>query len=493
MTDNPYPVGTTVFAKLKGYPWWPARIESDEDLPLNVSSKKPKQRPIWPVFFFGSYDYGWFGTSELKSFDPVSAEKTKSSLKKGSGLRTALSEALDPSLIAHKKSTELDLDEYDEEDQDDHKQTGAAKRKAPPKTKKVSPKNDQAASEKRRRPSTTEDQPVRRKVVKRTTDSQLSDDEDTSKLKKRSSITSRSRLESDLKSVDDDISIGDASNGHTKRSEDDPMDSGDPTRAKKRIRSMQTWIVMVYGCNVDHTYWYSHIHLVEIGIGGQPSERLLKLRHKLQKLLLVEGLTDEVLAQNLDRADPIMTEVEAFDIDLQMLKDTKIGRLMKKISVLQCSRDQHKIIERSIKLIKQYKSMMEKAQENGVIMGFSGEKTNDVSAVESTTVVTAAVSTTSTVTTSTTAAVVTAAPTASMEEQRAPTEDMICDLPSTSEINDKIMAEPAAPVSASTSAPAPEAVVAAVAAIVETNTLPTAPPSDSQTEHEASIAEGAVV
>lgn len=240
---------------------------------------------------------GWFGASELKSFDPASAEKTRSSLKKGSGLRTALSEALDPSLVAHKKSTELDLDEYDEEDQDDHKQTGAAKRKAPPKTKKVSPKNDQAASEKRRRPSTTEE-PSKRKVVKRTTDSQLSDDEDTSKvfitqpnetsstlvlntsgtitdmlplpfspslpqLKQRSSITSRSRLESDLKSVDDDISIGDASNGHTKRSEDDPMDSGDPTRAKKRIRSMQTWIVMVYDYNVDHTYWYSHIHLVE--------------------------------------------------------------------------------------------------------------------------------------------------------------------------------------------------------------------------------------
>ena len=32
-------------------------------------------------------------------------------------------------------------------------------------------------------------------------------------------------------------------------------------------------------------------------IGGQPNERLLKLRHKLQKLLLVEGLSDEVLVQ----------------------------------------------------------------------------------------------------------------------------------------------------------------------------------------------------
>lgn len=31
--------------------------------------------------------------------------------------------------------------------------------------------------------------------------------------------------------------------------------------------------------------------------GGQPNERLLKLRHRLQKLLLVEGLSDEVLVQ----------------------------------------------------------------------------------------------------------------------------------------------------------------------------------------------------
>lgn len=122
---------------------------------------------------------GWFGSSELKSFDAVSAEKTKSSLKRGSGLRTALSEALDPSLITHRTSTELDLDEYNE-DQDDHKQAGSAKKKAPPKVKKSTPKNDSAA-EKRRRPSTTEDQPVSRKMVK-TTDSQLSDEEDISKV-----------------------------------------------------------------------------------------------------------------------------------------------------------------------------------------------------------------------------------------------------------------------------------------------------------------------
>jgi len=32
--------------------------------------------------------------------------------------------------------------------------------------------------------------------------------------------------------------------------------------------------------------------------------------------------------QNLDRADPIMTEVEAFDIDLQMLKVSSMQSLL---------------------------------------------------------------------------------------------------------------------------------------------------------------------
>ncbi|KAF9346880.1 hypothetical protein BGX26_001617 [Mortierella sp. AD094] len=391
MTDNPYPVGTTVFAKLKGYPWWPARIESDDNLPPNVSSKKPKQRPIWPVFFFGSILYGicqvqkrtglkekeieetlsnrtepwtelmlrltvydgsylisdhtsvtgWFGATELKSFDPASAEKAKAALKKGNALRTALSEALDPSLI--RVAANADPDEF--EDEYKQEQDAHGKKKTPTKAKKATQKKETAA-EKKRRPSTSEDQPVKRKVAKRASVIE-EDEEDSPEPKSNAGAPSRSRLESDFRSLDDDISIGDPSNGRTKRSEEDGGDSGD-VRAKKKLRS------------------------------GGPSERLLKLRHKLQKLLLVEGLTDEVLVQNLDRADPILAEVEAFDIDLQMLKDTKIGRLMKKISALQFSRDEHKVVERSIKLIKQYKTMMEKAQENGETVSVSTAKPVEV-------------------------------------------------------------------------------------------------------------------
>ncbi|ORZ10965.1 hypothetical protein BCR41DRAFT_356837 [Lobosporangium transversale] len=380
MTENLYPVGTTVFAKLKGYPWWPARIENEQDLPVNVSSKKPKQRPIWPVFFL----CGWFGTTELKPFDPASAEKTKSTLKRGSALRTALGEALDPSIIAHRITGDAEEDDDDDDDQ----------------TKRTTQKG-QTNVEKKRRPSTSEDQTAKRKVSKKTASVEDDNNELAKPSIKRTASAPRSRLESDFKSVDDDISIGDTSNGRTKQSEDDAGDAGD-LRAKKRIKS------------------------------GQPSERLLKLRHKLQKLLLVEGLSDDVLIQNLERADPILAEVEAFDIDLQMLKDTKIGRLMKKISALQFSQDPHKIVERS-------------AQEHGEILNTSVDK-----GTESSTPVTE------------TAPVV-----ADKNSNAAEAEHEMATAPLANSNNN--ISDP--------SAPAPEAVMAAMAAIVGTSTVD--PPASS--------------
>ncbi|KAF9112969.1 hypothetical protein BGX27_002443 [Mortierella sp. AM989] len=420
MTDNSYPVGTTVFAKLKGYPWWPARIESEDDLPVNVSSKKPKQRPIWPVFFFGSYDYGWFGSSELKAFDPPSAEKAKSSLKKGNALRTALAEALDPSLIAGRATNGQD-DYGEDETEEVYEQETPARKKAAAKPKKLAKAEP---AEKKRKPSTTEDQAVKRKPSKRSVPADEEEDEaETPKAKKRASIVARSRLESDKKSLDDDISGADVSNGRTRKSEEEAGDSGDHLRAKKKPRS------------------------------GQPNERLLKLRHKLQKLLLVEGLSDEVLVQNLERADPILAEVEAFEIDLQLLKDTKIGRLMKKISALQFSQDPRRVVERSVKLIKQYKTMMEKAQENGETASPSEKATETATPVE-------------------------AIP-AAAEQKPIGVDGVLSEgvMPQAPIVSNHVLDIP----------PVPEAVVAAVAAIVETDTLVSTENSTSITSETTAV------
>ncbi|KAF9194691.1 hypothetical protein BGZ49_003132 [Haplosporangium sp. Z 27] len=344
---------------------------------------------------------GWFGTSELKAFDPPSAEKATLSLKEGNALRIALEEALDPSLVADRISNGQDDDDDDDEEEETY-ETPARKKAAakPKKSTKAAP------AEKKRRSSTTEDQAVKRKPSKRSVPADEGDDEEESpKAKKRASIASRSHLESDKKSVDDDISGTEVSNGRTRKSEEDAGDSD--LRAKKKQRS------------------------------GQPNERLLKLRHRLQKLLLAEGLTDEVLVQNLERADPILAEVEAFEIDLQLLKDTKIGRLMKKISALQFSQDPRRIVERSVALIKQYKTMMEKAQENGEAVSPSERAIEVATPVETK---------------------------SEISDQKPIGVDGV--------VSDGV--KPLAPIVSNhvlDVPPTPEAVVAAVAAIVETNTL----------------------
>ncbi|KAF9972050.1 hypothetical protein BGZ65_010046, partial [Modicella reniformis] len=96
---------------------------------------------------------------------------------------------------------------------------------------------------------------------------------------------------------------------------------------------------------------------------------------------------------NLERTDPILAKVEAFEIDFQRLKVGKPTTLLseasiyghkdwpidEKISALQFSQDPHQIVERSVKLIKQYKNMMEKAHENSEAVN-PLEKTADVAA-----------------------------------------------------------------------------------------------------------------
>lgn len=118
---------------------------------------------------------GWFGPSELKAFDPVSAEKAKSSLKKGNALRTALSEALDPSLIAHRASAVVleEDDDHDHDEDDAFNQESAPRKKATAKPKKT--KID--TTEKKKKGSTTDDS-AKRKPAKRAVAADDDDDED---------------------------------------------------------------------------------------------------------------------------------------------------------------------------------------------------------------------------------------------------------------------------------------------------------------------------
>jgi len=87
-------------------------------------------------------------------------------MKKGSGLRTALSEALDPSLIAMASASAVD--EYDEDEEDEEEATLSAKKpsKAKARTKSKDASDSEQPNGKKRRPSaeTAKSKPTKRSV-----------------------------------------------------------------------------------------------------------------------------------------------------------------------------------------------------------------------------------------------------------------------------------------------------------------------------------------
>ncbi|KAL0076612.1 hypothetical protein F4703DRAFT_1884382 [Phycomyces blakesleeanus] len=99
VSPSTHPPGKIVFAKLKGYPWWPARIANEQDVPQKVLVKKAKTKcPLWTVRFFGTKDYGFVGADNIKPFKNEDVEKDLSEKKfKSKDLEDAVRHALDPS------------------------------------------------------------------------------------------------------------------------------------------------------------------------------------------------------------------------------------------------------------------------------------------------------------------------------------------------------------------------------------------------------------
>ncbi|KAI9472477.1 MAG: hypothetical protein EXX96DRAFT_584265 [Benjaminiella poitrasii] len=152
-----YPPGTTVFAKLKGYPWWPARIEADHAVPPKVLKQKSKAKgALYTVFFYGSRDYGFFGPDAIRPFDSVSVENDLKAKKfKTKDLEMAVRQALDPELLAQIEREEAEDEEEEEEEEEEEK---VGKNKAKNNTKKTA--NGKRKSTSRKMAVGDEDEPI---------------------------------------------------------------------------------------------------------------------------------------------------------------------------------------------------------------------------------------------------------------------------------------------------------------------------------------------
>lgn len=86
--------GDLVFAKVKGYPFWPARIDCvrlEKCRKKRQKNKPDDQNSYWPIFFYGTHETLWINESDLRPFEENRASLGAASKK--SKFREAMVEA----------------------------------------------------------------------------------------------------------------------------------------------------------------------------------------------------------------------------------------------------------------------------------------------------------------------------------------------------------------------------------------------------------------
>ena len=94
--------------------------------------------------------------------------------------------------------------------------------------------------------------------------------------------------------------------------------------------------------------------------GKTDQEHLLSLRHKLQRIFLSKP---EPRAQDFPRVDGIMSEVEQFPLTVDLLRNTKIGKVMKRLAVLKLENEPANVCTRSAQLIAKWKALLAESLE----------------------------------------------------------------------------------------------------------------------------------
>lgn len=84
-------------------------------------------------------------------------------------------------------------------------------------------------------------------------------------------------------------------------------------------------------------------------------ERLLNLRHRLQRIFLTEA---GPRTEDFPRVDALLRQVEEFPVTFDLLKDTKIGKVIKRIANLQIENEPATICSRCDQLLVKWRELL---------------------------------------------------------------------------------------------------------------------------------------
>ncbi|CAO3589856.1 unnamed protein product [Absidia cylindrospora] len=310
-----YPSGEIVFAKLKGYPWWPAKIEDESNVPKPVLEAKRKKKTAigaYIVFFFGSLDYAFFSEKMLRPFHHGTVQQDIKAAKfKNKDLVEALHQALEKASLdfLQKPTTQQHDDDKDGQQQHELKYSKA----------NVSSSSRSLA----KRNGTT----TKRTMPKST--------------KKRS-------LE-----LDDHNKTNSAYNQSANTSSDRKRRKPSPTNITTTTTPVMAKPSKPHSLLQKSKY-------IEVAARNSPEyernfKRIYGHRHKLQKLIY-DKKPGEVPTTDHSKINDVLKDIEQCDMTKDLLKDTKIGKVIRFGCNYVFENDKsYKLQERCVEIMKNWK------------------------------------------------------------------------------------------------------------------------------------------
>ncbi|KXS15151.1 hypothetical protein M427DRAFT_57025 [Gonapodya prolifera JEL478] len=294
-----------VWGHYKGFPWWPCLVAREDE--INDEVMKLRKPGTTCCMFLGSYDFWWFTDSNIRDYQQYREEFGVNRKKSSGGKKWELAYELAENPEKLRKTMEARRLEY----QVEWERKSKRREKLARSSEKRKKRDDTEDEDEEDGDESGEDRKKRKKRAKESEESESEEDEEEKKKRK------------EAKKV---------------RKEEKERRKAEKQKQKEKEGEKE---------NVDDRH-----------NGDKAGGGVMKLRMKLQKYLMPDnngpGIEDEHIAK---KASDVLKEVETAAIDLAALKETKLGKVVKKMATKSLPSDPYKLVERCEALLDKWRKI----------------------------------------------------------------------------------------------------------------------------------------